>query len=154
MKVLSAALFGLLFGAGLIVSGMTDPARVIGFLDVTGAWNPALAFVMGGAVVVALPAFAFARRGGASALGGAIELPPDRFRIDRRLLAGAAIFGVGWGLVGVCPGPSLVLFGQDPSRAALFVGAMIVGAWIAGRRASRRAASPLAALSSSARRPG
>ena len=130
-KVLTSALFGVIFGLGLIISGMTDPARVLGFLDVAGHWNPALAFVMGGAVAVALPAFAVARRRGVSALGDRIE-PMDRFRIDAPLLAGAAVFGVGWGLSGICPAPGLVLLGQDFGRAGVFVGALVVGAWITG----------------------
>lgn len=102
MRLLASALFGVLFGVGLLVSGMTDPARVLAFLDVAGAWNPALALVMGAAVAVALPAFAIARRRGVSALGEPIALP-DRFRIDARLVSGAAIFGLGWGLSGICP---------------------------------------------------
>lgn len=129
MKLLFSALFGVLFGVGLLVSGMTDPARVLAFLDVAGAWNPALAFVMGGAVAVALPAFAIARRRGVAALGTRIELP-DRFRIDARLVGGAAIFGLGWGLSGICPGPAIVLLGQDLVRAGVFVAALIVGAWL------------------------
>jgi uncharacterized membrane protein YedE/YeeE len=129
MKILSSALFGLLFGIGLQLSGMTDPARVLGFLDVAGAWNPALALVMGGAVIVALPAFALARRKGVAVLGERIELP-DRFRLDRRLVIGAAIFGLGWGLSGICPAPGIVLLGLDPGKAGLFVAALIVGAWL------------------------
>jgi uncharacterized membrane protein YedE/YeeE len=131
MKLIASALFGALFGLGLLVSGMTDPARVLAFLDVAGAWNPALALVMGAAVAVALPAFAIARRRGVSALGEAIALP-DRFRIDGRLVGGAAIFGLGWGLSGLCPGPALVLLGQDLARAGVFVAALVAGAWIAG----------------------
>jgi len=131
MKVISSLLFGVLFGVGLLISGMTDPARVLAFLDVGGAWNPALAFVMGGAVLVALPAFAIARRKSVSALGVRIELP-DRFRIDRRLVSGAAIFGLGWGLAGICPGPAIALLGQDLTKAGVFVAALVLGAAITG----------------------
>jgi uncharacterized membrane protein YedE/YeeE len=137
VKLLMSALFGALFGVGLLVSGMTDPARVLAFLDVAGDWNPALAFVMGGAVAVALPAFALARRKSASALGGPIELP-DRRRIDARLIAGAAIFGLGWGLSGVCPGPAIVLMGLDLPRVAVFVAALVIGGWLAGVRIPAR----------------
>lgn len=151
IRTLTAALFGVLFGVGLLVSGMTDPARVQGFLDVAGAWNPALAFVMGGAVLVALPAFAIARRRRRSALGEPIDLP-DRFRIDARLIGGSAIFGVGWGLSGICPGPGLVLVGQDLTQAGAFVAALIVGAWLSrlsGARPSYRSSNP--SLSSTSR---
>ena len=144
MKVLTAAVFGALFGLGLIVSGMTDPARVLGFLDVAGAWNPALAFVMGGAVLTALPAFAIARRRRVSLMGEPIGLP-DRRTVNARLLIGAAIFGVGWGLVGICPGPGLVLLGQNPLRAGVFVAAIAVGAWIARLREPAAAGAGLAA---------
>jgi uncharacterized membrane protein YedE/YeeE len=130
-SVLSSALFGVVFGVGLIVSGMTDPARVKGFLDVTGEWNPALALVMAGAIAVALPAFAIARRRGTSLLGQPIP-PSERTGVDARLLAGAAIFGAGWGLSGICPAPALVLLGQDLTRAGAFVAALVVGAWIGG----------------------
>jgi uncharacterized membrane protein YedE/YeeE len=126
MKIVVAALLGLLFGAGLLLSGMTDPARVIGFLDVTGAWNPALALVMGAAVIVAAPAFAFVRRTGTSVLGEPVRLP-GRFNITPALVLGAAIFGVGWGLVGLCPGPSLVVLPLAPIHAGVFVGALIIG---------------------------
>jgi len=130
LRVLFAGGFGLIFGLGLILSGMTDPARVIGFLDVAGDWNPSLAVVMAAAIAVALPAFAVARRRGQSLLGEPIRFP-DRFRIDRRLTLGAALFGVGWGLSGMCPGPAIVLLGAFPASAAIFVGAMIAGIWLA-----------------------
>ncbi len=132
MKILAAALLGLLFGAGLLLSGMTDPARVIGFLDVAGAWNPALALVMGSAVVVALPAFAFVRRTGKSIPGEPVRLP-NRFNLTPALVLGAAIFGVGWGLVGLCPGPSLVVLSLSPIHVGVFVAALIVGLWIGGQ---------------------
>ena len=129
MKILTAALFGIVFGVGLLISGMTDPARVLAFLDVTGAWNPALALVMGAAVLVAAPAYAVVRRKGVDALGEPVTLP-DRFCIDVPLVAGAAIFGLGWGLSGLCPGPSLVVLGEDGKKAWVFVFALVLGAWI------------------------
>jgi uncharacterized membrane protein YedE/YeeE len=141
MRMLSAAAFGLLFGLGLLVSGMTDPARIMGFLDVTGAWNPALMFVMVGAIAVAAPAFALARRSGLTVWDEPIQLP-DRSRIDLRLIGGAAIFGVGWGLSGICPGPGVVLVGQDGRHAWTFLAAVIVGGWIVNGLAPDRAAIP------------
>ncbi len=140
MKLLTSALFGAVFGLGLLISGMTDPARVLGFLDVTGAWNPALAFVMGGAVLTAAPAFALARRGVRPLLGGQIALP-DRFRFNAGLFVGAAIFGLGWGLVGLCPGPSLVLLGQDAGAAGVFVISLVIGSWLARRLGAHAAGS-------------
>lgn len=133
IRALSPFLLGLLFGAGLLISGMTDPARVIGFLDVAGAWNPSLAFVMGGAIAVSLPAFARARARPTSLLGTPIGLPDRRRRIDRPLLAGAALFGVGWGLSGICPGPALVLLGQDPLEIYAFLASLILGGFVADR---------------------
>ena len=124
--ILAALLSGFVFGAGLLVSGMTDPGRIIAFLDVTGRWNPSLAAVMAAAVMVAAPAFAWMRRHRRSLLGDPVELP-DRRKVTPRLLIGAALFGVGWGLAGLCPGPSLVLLGQDGGSVILFVAAMIAG---------------------------
>jgi len=121
-----AAVLGLIFGFGLLLSHMVDPARVAAFLDITGSWNPALAFVMGAAVIVAAPAFAYARRHRESLLGIIIELP-NRFNITRRLVIGAAIFGVGWGLSGICPGPGIVLAGSLNTGGLVFVAAVIVG---------------------------
>jgi uncharacterized membrane protein YedE/YeeE len=117
---------GLLFGLGLILSGMTDPGKVIGFLDLTGAWDPSLAFVMGGAVGVAFFAFAVARKRTTTFLGGAIRLP-DKRRIDSRLLVGSLVFGVGWGLSGFCPGPALVAAGAGHWQAMLFTLGMVGG---------------------------
>jgi uncharacterized membrane protein YedE/YeeE len=114
------------FGIGLILSGMTDPGKVIGFLDIAGNWDPSLAFVMGGAVLVGFFAFSFAGRRGRSFLGGALELPQRR-DIDARLIAGSVVFGVGWGLAGFCPGPALVSFGSGHDKAAAFVVAMLLG---------------------------
>ncbi|HMA09890.1 MAG TPA: DUF6691 family protein [Ramlibacter sp.] len=117
---------GLLFGLGLILSGMTDPGKVLGFLDLWGAWDPSLALVMGGAIAVGFFAFALARRRATALLGGAMELPETR-GIDTRLLAGALVFGVGWGLAGFCPGPAIVATGAGHWQAALFTLGMIGG---------------------------
>jgi uncharacterized membrane protein YedE/YeeE len=117
---------GLLFGIGLLVSGMTDPAKVQGFLDLAGAWDPSLAFVMGGAILVGLVAFAVAKTRTQSLLGGAMHLPTSR-DIDRRLVVGSLLFGAGWGLAGFCPGPGLVAMGAGEPKAALFVAAMVGG---------------------------
>jgi uncharacterized membrane protein YedE/YeeE len=117
---------GLLFGIGLLVSGMTDPGKVLGFLDLAGAWDPSLAFVMGGAILVGLVAFAAAKTRTQSLLGGAMHLPTSR-DIDRRLVIGSLLFGAGWGLAGFCPGPGLVAMGTGEPKAALFVAAMVGG---------------------------
>jgi uncharacterized membrane protein YedE/YeeE len=114
------------FGIGLILSGMTDPGKVIGFLDIAGDWDPSLAFVMSGAVLVGFFAFSFAGRRGRSFLGSAMELPQRR-DIDARLVAGSVVFGIGWGLAGFCPGPALVSFGSGQDKAVVFVAAMLAG---------------------------
>ena len=126
MNAVSAFAGGLLFGTGLIISGMTDPSKIIGFLDVAGAWDPSLAFVMCGAVLVGFIAFRFARRRTASFLGGAMHLPNTR-QIDRPLILGSLAFGVGWGLAGYCPGPAVVAFGAGQDKAVVFLVAMIAG---------------------------
>jgi len=119
-------LVGLIFGLGLILSGMTDPSKVIGFLDLSGAWDPSLAFVMGGAVLVGVFAFAIAKKRTSTFLGGALRLPTTS-QIDRRLLVGALLFGAGWGLAGFCPGPALVSMSAGQPKALLFVAAMVTG---------------------------
>lgn len=126
MNIVTAAASGLVFGLGLILSGMADPAKVLGFLDLAGAWDPSLAFVMGGAIAVAMPAFALARRRQSSFTRAAMQLPRAT-HIDRRLVAGSAAFGVGWGVAGFCPGPALVALGMGQGQALLFVGAMLAG---------------------------
>jgi uncharacterized membrane protein YedE/YeeE len=126
MNALAAFAAGLVFGIGLIVSGMTDPGKVIGFLDVAGRWDPSLAFVMGGAILVGYFSFAAAGKRGRTFLGGAMQLPTRR-DIDARLVAGSAVFGIGWGLAGFCPGPALVALGAGIDQAALFVAAMLAG---------------------------
>ena len=126
MRCLFALASGLVFGLGLIVGGMTDPAKVKGFLDLFGAWNPSLALVMGGAISVAVFAFAAARRRTLSWTGGHMELPVNTV-IDRRLLAGGMLFGVGWGICGFCPGPALVALSSGLPAAWVFVIAMLVG---------------------------
>jgi len=126
LLTITSGLFGLVFGLGLVLSHMADPARVAAFLDVTGNWNPALAFVMAGAILVAAPAFALARRRPRALIGGAFQLP-DRFHVTGRLVLGAAVFGLGWGLSGICPGPGIVLAGGLETPALVFVGAAIAG---------------------------
>ncbi len=139
-------LVGLLFGLGLCLSGMTNPAKVLGFLDLAGAWDPSLAFVMGGAVLVAFFAFRIAL-GRGKALSGEPLLLPTATTIDGRLIGGSLLFGIGWGLVGLCPGPAIVDSGFLDGRAALFVVAMAAGmAIVSALPAIRATASANAAL--------
>lgn len=126
MNILLAFAAGLVFGIGLIISGMSDPAKVVGFLDLAGKWDPSLALVMAGAIAVGLAAFALAKRRRTTWLNLPMLLPETR-RVDKRLLAGSALFGVGWGLAGICPGPALVLVGAGLPQGLLFVAAMIGG---------------------------
>jgi uncharacterized protein len=126
MAIFLALAAGLVFGLGLIVSGMSDPAKVLGFLDLAGPWDPSLAFVMAGAIAVGVFAFAFARRRTRSLLGLELKLPTGG-NPDFRLVAGSALFGVGWGIAGFCPGPALVALGMGQPQAVLFVAAMVAG---------------------------
>ena len=126
MNFVSALVAGLLFGSGLLMSGMTDPQRVLGFLDVAGDWNPALMFTMGGAIATAAPAFWLGRRRKKTLRGEPIELP-DRHRIDARLLGGSSLFGVGWGLSGLCPGPALIVLTGFSPQALVFGVCLLVG---------------------------
>ncbi|HWC45928.1 MAG TPA: DUF6691 family protein [Casimicrobiaceae bacterium] len=141
VKSLFALAAGFLFGIGLIVSGMANPRKVLGFLDVAGAWDPSLAMVMIGAIGIGFLAFALAARRGTSLLGAAMQLPTAR-HIDWRLVFGSALFGVGWGLVGFCPGPALVALGAGHVEALVFVAAMLGGLaifeWIERARTKRR----------------
>ena len=123
---LSEFAVGLIVGTGLIVSGMTDPGKVIGFLDLAGLWDPSLALVMGGAIGIAIVAFTWARRRTTTLLGGALKLPTVS-AIDRRLVLGSLSFGAGWGLAGFCPGPAIVSVGAGQPKAMVFVLAMLAG---------------------------
>jgi hypothetical protein len=120
------------FGAGLALSGMTDPSRVLGFLDVAGDWDPTLAFVMGGALLVTFPSFPAILRRSRPWLRAAFSLP-TRKAVDVRLLAGATFFGVGWGLAGFCPGPAVAALALAPAAVWPFVAAMIAGMALAQR---------------------
>ena len=126
MNAVSAFASGLVFGMGLILSGMTDPGKVIGFLDVAGVWDPSLGLVMGGAILVGFFAFRLAGKRAQAFLGGAMHLPHRR-DIDNRLVGGSVLFGIGWGLAGFCPGPALVSFSSGSDKAAVFVVAMLGG---------------------------
>lgn len=126
MKTIVAFLVGGLFGIGLIVAGMSNPAKVLGFLDLAGAWDPSLALVMGGAVAVGLAGFTLARGRRLSLLGAPMQIPAKR-GIDRPLVVGSALFGIGWGLAGICPGPALTLLGTGAPKGVVFVLAMIAG---------------------------
>jgi uncharacterized membrane protein YedE/YeeE len=126
MQILIALFTGLVFGIGLILSGMTDPSKVIGFLDLAGHWDPSLAMVMGGAIAVGVIAFRQAGRQQRSLLGAAMRLPTAS-HIDRRLVLGSLVFGVGWGLAGLCPGPALVSLSMGSGQAIVFVIAMLAG---------------------------
>jgi uncharacterized protein len=127
VSLVAAALTGVLFGAGLLVSGMTQPARVIGFLDVAGGWDPSLVFVMAGAVAMYALAFRMIPRHRDNPwFSDGFHLPTHR-DLDRPLLIGAALFGIGWGLGGVCPGPGLVAAGAGSGAGLAFLAAMLVG---------------------------
>jgi uncharacterized protein len=126
MRNVFALVSGLVFGLGLIAGGMTDPAKVKGFLDLFGAWDPSLAMVMGGAIAVGVFAFAAARRRTRSWTGDLMEIPTSTV-IDRRLIVGGVLFGIGWGIGGFCPGPALVAMGSGLGSAWLFVVAMVAG---------------------------
>lgn len=127
MKFSLASLFaGLVFGLGLIVSGMANPEKVLGFLDIAGLWDPSLAFVMGGAIMVGVVAFAVARKRTLSFLGYHMKMPSST-HIDKRLILGGLMFGIGWGIAGFCPGPGLVALGAGEIKAAVFVAAMVAG---------------------------
>jgi len=117
---------GLLFGLGLILSGMTDPGKVIGFLDLFGSWDPSLALVMGGAILVGIFAFTMAKKRTTTFLGGVLRFPTN-MDIDKKLVIGSLMFGTGWGLAGFCPGPALVSMASGQPKALVFVLAMLVG---------------------------
>ena len=126
MLVLSAFAAGLLFGLGLVVSQMVNPAKVLGFLDVAGAWDPSLAFVMVGAIASSGTGYVLAKRQGGPILGDRLEIPSRR-DFDGRLVGGAILFGIGWGLVGLCPGPALAILPLGLWQASIFVAAMLLG---------------------------
>ena len=126
MAVAFAFVAGLMFGLGLIVSGMANPAKVLGFLDLAGKWDPTLLVVMAGAIAIGLAAFTLARRRTLSAIGLPMQLPTAR-TIDSPLVVGSLVFGMGWGLAGFCPGPALVALGAGYSKAVVFVAAMLLG---------------------------
>ncbi|OCS44769.1 DUF6691 family protein [Ralstonia pickettii] len=126
MAIVIALVAGLLFGTGLIVSGMANPSKVLGFLDLFGRWDPSLAFVMAGAIAVGVIGFFVARRRGRSWLGTLIQLPSTT-GVTARLVLGSAVFGIGWGLAGFCPGPALVALGAGVPKAVGFVAAMLAG---------------------------
>ncbi|WP_296657169.1 YeeE/YedE family protein [Paraburkholderia sp.] len=126
MKVVNAFVSGLVFGVGLILSGMANPAKVLGFLDLAGHWDPSLAFVMAGAIALGALGYRFARTRRTSVLGAPMHLPTAT-RVDFRLVGGSLLFGAGWGLAGFCPGPALVNVGSGQPGAWLFVAAMLAG---------------------------
>jgi hypothetical protein len=132
LLVFTSLAIGIVFGAGLTVSEMINPARVIGFLDATGRWDPTLVFVMAGALAVTLPLFPFILRRPSPLLDGKFYLP-EKSQIDRRLIFGAVIFGAGWGLAGFCPGPALAGLASGNPNVFLFVAAMVAGQWIGAK---------------------
>ena len=126
MKNVLALISGLVFGFGLILSGMANPAKVIGFLDIAGSWDPSLAFVMGGAIAIGFFAFKYAETRDTTFLGEELNLPRNN-TIDKRLIGGSLVFGAGWGLGGFCPGPGLVSLGMGYSGGIIFALSMVVG---------------------------
>ncbi|CAM6357840.1 YeeE/YedE family protein [Leclercia adecarboxylata] len=132
MLVIFAFLCGLIFGVGLLISGMANPEKVLGFLDLSRPWDPSLAFVMIGAIAVGIVGFALVK-GKKRAFCGVPILLPANNTIDRTLVVGAILFGLGWGLAGICPGPALVLLGAGVGKGLLFILAMLVGMWLVNR---------------------
>ncbi|MFP6851178.1 MAG: DUF6691 family protein [Pseudomonas sp.] len=126
MRKLVAFLAGVLFGLGLLLAGMANPAKVLAFLDLSGAWDPSLALVMFGAIAVAFLPFSWARLQRSSLLGAPMQLPSKR-ELDRRLIGGSLLFGIGWGIAGICPGPALAILLTGRWQVLLFVAAMLAG---------------------------
>lgn len=126
MAILVAFIAGFMFGMGLIFAGMANPAKILGFLDLAGKWDPSMPLVMAGAISVGLVAFAFARTRTTTAIGLPMQLASTQ-TIDARLVGGSVVFGVGWGLAGFCPGPAIVALGAGYAKAAVFVAAMLLG---------------------------
>lgn len=126
LNILISLVCGLLFGFGLILSGMSNPQKVIGFLDIFGHWDPSLLFVMLGGIGIAFLPFQWGRYQPKSLLGYPMN-PPDKKKVDRDLLLGSAIFGIGWGIAGICPGPSLILLASGLDEAVYFFLSMIIG---------------------------
>ena len=129
-RILIALCAGALFGLGLAVSGMTEPDKVLNFLDISGRWDPSLALVMLGALAVATPGYAWARRRGHAACGDALQLPGNT-RVDMRLLLGSVVFGIGWGIAGYCPGPALANLAHATTEVFVFVAALLAGSQLA-----------------------
>jgi uncharacterized membrane protein YedE/YeeE len=143
MSFLVNLLLGLLFGVGLVVSGMSDPAKVLNFLDLAGNWDPSLAFVMGAAVLVAFVGYRVVLRRDRPLMADGFHLP-TKTTVDGRLLAGAAIFGIGWGIGGFCPGPAFTALGLGQPGTLAFVPAMLVGFWMARMVSAGRGGVPAA----------
>ncbi|MDX1455991.1 MAG: YeeE/YedE family protein [Marinobacter sp.] len=137
LLIFTAFAGGLVFGLGLILSGMANPAKVLGFLDLAGSWDPSLALVMVGAIAVGAVAFSLAKHRPRTVLGATIELPRS-VHLDKRLVLGSLTFGLGWGLAGFCPGPALVALGAGELKAVVFVASMVAGMLIFQRLESRR----------------
>ncbi len=140
MKSFFAFISGLIFGLGILLSGMINPTKVLSFLDITRIWDPSLAIVMAAAVAVGLLAFSWGKLRESALLGGAIQWPTAR-GIDSRLIGGSALFGIGWGIAGICPGPGVVLLGVGSPKGYIFVAAMAMGALIYQEIEKRRAGS-------------
>ncbi|MEB0042084.1 MULTISPECIES: DUF6691 family protein [unclassified Pseudomonas] len=128
MVKLTAFIAGLLFGLGLLLAGMTDPRKVLAFLDLTGAWDPSLALVMAGAIGTAIGPFTWARQQSSSLLGSPMQLPV-KHELDPRLIGGSLLFGIGWGIAGICPGPAVVILMTGGWQIIVFMLAMLVGMW-------------------------
>ena len=143
-RILAGFASGLVFGVGLVVSGMSDPAKVLNFLDVLGRWDPSLAFVMGGATATAFAGYRLAWRRGGPVLSNGFDLPGSA-AVDCPLLTGAALFGVGWGIGGFCPGPAWTALPLLAPGTLAFVPAMLVGLWLGARARRARVFSPTGA---------
>jgi uncharacterized membrane protein YedE/YeeE len=145
MNILLSLLAGVLFGVGLIVAGMANPSKVLGFLDFAGTWDPSLALAMAGGIGVGVVAFSLAKKRTFSLLGLPMEMPSSR-ELDGRLIGGSVLFGIGWGLAGICPGPALVLLGAGAPQGFLFFAALLAGMWLfelLERRKPARLTEPL-----------
>ena len=132
MKIFSAFVAGLIFGLGLLISGMSNPQKVLNFLDLAGTWDPSLAFVMSGAILVAAPGFYWVRRKSTPLFANQFKLPAAQ-TIDTPLIGGSVLFGIGWGIGGFCPGPALVSVVPGSTSVYIFVGAMLAGMWLTFR---------------------